>query len=306
MNHSFAYSIALPLGFILGVIGSISALAEKHDDDLRMTNLKRIVNVLAHDSMGGRATSSIHESKAVHFISSEINKHSKVKSQIHSFSFSSQNQGEMKSKNVYCYIHNKSKKTILIGAHFDHLGLGEFNSLSYGQKGQIHNGADDNASGVALQLELLRTINRWSNTNYNYLFVWYSAHEIGLYGSQSFNDFAIKKFPQLELVLNFDMVGRLDTKERILSIYGYNSIQQLDTYFDSGKNPFKVLVHENDMIKFTDAGTFKLSGIKAISFTTGTHDDYHKVSDDAETLNYEGLVEITNYIEAFLKQFNYN
>lgn len=307
MNYGFAHSICFTLCFTLLSFISTSVSADSSQEDKRMFNLKRIVSILAHDSMGGRATSSLHESKAANFISNEVIKQSKQRPQLHSFTFMLENKNEvMHSKNIYCFINNKSKKTILLGAHYDHLGLGEEKSLSYGQKGQIHNGADDNASGVALQLELLRTINMWNNTQYNYLFVWYSAHEIGLYGSQAFKEFAVKNFPPLEMVINFDMVGRLDTRERILSVYGYNSIKQLDTFLTSNRNPFKVWINEDNLISFTDAGTFTKSGIKAISFTTGIHDDYHKASDDAETLNYEGLTEITNYVEAFLKQINYN
>ncbi|HQW46560.1 MAG TPA: M28 family peptidase, partial [Chitinophagaceae bacterium] len=105
-------------------------------------------------------------------------------------------------------------------------------------------------------------------------------------------------------VINFDMVGRLDPREKILAIYGYNSIAKVSSFFTPKMENLNIQTDENDMVHITDAGVFAAAQIPALSFTTGTHDDYHKVSDDAKYINYEGMVQIANLLESFLKTIN--
>ena len=263
---------------------------------------KNIIETLASDSMQGRAVSSSFETKAADFIQKQFAKEKLATPYIQDFQFTNPDTKELQdSKNVYCYIDNKAKHSILIGAHYDHLGLGEIKSLSFNKKGAVHNGADDNASGVALMMGLLNRYNAWSSKKYNYIFVAYSAHEIGLFGSRNFQNYISSKVSPLALVINFDMVGRLDPREKILAIYGHNSIANESSFFAQKMENLNIRTDENDMVNITDAGVFAAAHIPALSFTTGTHDDYHKVSDDAQYINYEGMVQIANLLESFLK-----
>jgi Zn-dependent M28 family amino/carboxypeptidase len=266
---------------------------------------QRIVGALAHDSMQGREVSTKYEDKAANYISKEVARLLNRKTNIHTFSFvNSQNQQSQQSKNVYYFKDNHALKTILISAHYDHLGLGGLKSLSYGKRNQVHNGADDNASGVALTLSLCKELSTWKSKQYNYLFVWYSAHEIGLYGSSAFKQYCESMKTSIALVLNFDMVGRLDHKVKIMSVYGFETLKGKDNYIYKQNSGITIRANENDMIYQTDGGAFASAGISALSFTTGVHEDYHKVSDDANTLNYEGMVEIQDLMEDFIKQLN--
>lgn len=290
--------------FILFIvlIQSFPAFADRNSN---VSYFQRIVGALSHDSMQGREVSSKYEDMAANYISKEVARMHKRKTSIHTFSFvNSQNQQTQESKNVYYLIDNHALKTILISAHYDHLGLGGPKSLSYGKKNQVHNGADDNASGVALTLSLSKKLSILKSKQYNYLFVWYSAHEIGLYGSNAFKQYCDTMFTKIALVLNFDMVGRLDDKVKTMSVYGFETLNGKDNFIYKQHSGITVRTNENDLIYQTDGGVFASKGISALSFTTGVHEDYHKISDDANTLNYEGMVEIQDLMEDFIKQLN--
>ncbi len=277
----------------------------KGNEKAMVSLYKNIIETLAADNMQGRAVSSTFESKAADYIQKQFAKVTVAKPIIQDFQFTNPDTKVLQdSKNVYCYINNKAKHSILIGAHYDHIGLGETKSLSYNKKGEVHNGADDNASGVALMIGLLNRYDEWSLKRYNYIFVAYSAHEIGLFGSRNFQNYISNKVSPLALVINFDMVGRLDPREKILAIYGYNSIAKVSSFFTPKMENMNIQTDENDMVHITDAGVFAAAQIPALSFTTGTHDDYHKVSDDAKYINYEGMVQIANLLESFLKTIN--
>ena len=264
------------------------------------TYFKEIIGVLANDSLQGRAVSSVYEEKSAKYISKKFKENKKFKPQIHHFQyFNADSSQSFTSKNVYCFLDNKADSTILIGAHYDHIGLGNGFSRSYNQKG-VHNGADDNASGVALMLGLAKTHKKWVKKKYNYLFVAYSAHEIGLFGSTAFSKFCETNFKPIHFVLNFDMVGRFDEKAQILNIYGVQTLKKHKNYFDLLDFKGKIYTQESDIIFQTDAKSFAQKNIQSLSFTTGIHIDYHKVSDDENKINYKGLLYIQQIIQKFL------
>jgi aminopeptidase-like protein len=258
---------------------------------------KEIVSVLANDSLHGRATSTIYEDKSANYICKKFKELKRFNPKFQIFSYSRKDSVTIKtSKNIYCYIDNKANTTILFGAHYDHLGMGEGISRTYNKKG-IHNGADDNASGVALLLGFAKKFKNWENKKYNYLFVSYSAHEIGLFGSAAFSKFAKENFKPIALALNFDMVGRLDNDRKVFNIYG---IQTLSEGQNQKMNlvPFdgNLMTNFSDKIYECDLKTFAENGIPSLSFTTGIHSDYHKITDDEEFINYNGMVQIEKYI----------
>ena len=270
-------------------------------DSVLLEYYRSIIKALTADSLGGRPPSSIYEDKTASFILREFKKNKKFKSKIIEFKYQIKDSIEKKSKNVYCYINNNADSTILISAHYDHLGLGSNLSYSY-NKIAIHPGADDNASGVSLLLGLLKNYQVWSNKKYNYIFVSYSAHEIGLFGSANFFNYSIKNFKSIELVINFDMVGRLDKIQPVLNIYGVNTLAAFNNYLNNIDFKGKVYTDESYKIYDTDARSFCNAGIKSLSFTTGTHNDYHKITDLETYINYQGILEIQKFIEDLLKK----
>lgn len=270
----------------------------------RSNHFKQIIQALAHDSMEGRGVGSPSEKKAADYIVQQLNACKLGQPDLHVFHFiHPETKQQIKSQNVYLYVNNRASKTILIGAHYDHIGRGEYKSLSYNAHGQVHNGADDNASGVALLLKLAHTYTDWHQENFNYLFVSFSAHELGLYGSMEFEKFAREQFPPIHLVINFDMVGRMEERDKKLFIAGSSTLSSSDTLFHFQSSSFQIQMDDNDMILQTDGRAFVEREIPALSFTTGTHLDYHKVSDDEEYINYIGLQLIQEWMEEFLHRY---
>jgi Zn-dependent M28 family amino/carboxypeptidase len=286
-------------------MSGISCFAQSKKDKNTLKTYKDIINVLANDSLNGRAASSMYEEKSAQFILNKLsNFNIRFQPQIQQFSYVRVDSSLTKnSKNLYCYIDNKANKTILIGAHYDHLGMGDGLSRNYGKKG-IHNGADDNASGVALVLSLAKKFTNWENKKFNYLFVFYSAHELGLFGSAAFNTITVENFTPIALALNFDMVGRFDADQKIINIYGINTLlnnqlQLINTLSFDGiiRTNFSDKIYQCDLKKFAEAK------IPSLSFTTGIHSDYHKITDDEDQINYIGMLQIENYIIQLLKNF---
>ncbi len=258
---------------------------------------KEIISVLAHDSLNGRGASTVYEDKSADYICRKFKTFKRFEPKFQIFTYARNDSATVKTaKNIYCYINNKAQTTVLIGAHYDHLGMGEGISRTYNKKG-IHNGADDNASGVALLLGLAKTFKSWENKKYNYLFVCYSAHEIGLFGSASFSEFAGKNFKPISLALNFDMVGRLDSDRKVFTVYGKETLtkaqnQKMDLVAFDGR----LMTNYSDKIYECDLKTFAQKGIPCLTFTTGIHSDYHTINDDEIFINYDGMVQIENYI----------
>lgn len=276
--------------------------AQKREQKSNSLYYKEIISVLADDSLQGRATSTIYEAKSADFICKEFSKYKRFKCNFQIFTYSKKDSTTVKtSKNIYCYIDNKATTTILIGAHYDHLGMGEGISRSYNKKG-IHNGADDNASGVALFLGLAKKFKSWENKKYNYLFVSYSAHEIGLFGSAAFSKFAQENFKPIAFALNFDMVGRLDSDRKVLNIYGKQTLtetqqQKMETVSFEGN----LLTNYSDKIYQCDLKTFAENGVSCLTFTTGIHSDYHTITDDEQFINYNGIAIIESYVLNLIK-----
>lgn len=265
-------------------------------DSIAVKQLSSIVYALADDSMKGRSSGSVEEQKAFNFISSEFKLMTGEKLKTHAFSFSMDSL-DFHSKNAYYFVNNHAKTTIVLSAHYDHIGLGGKLSKSF-TSSEIHNGADDNASGVALLLSLSNDLIRFKSQNVNYLIVFYSGHEVGLFGSQAFYNYTLKrkKFRKLTMVINFDMVGRLDpTSKKIKCMCS----QELEPYLLSLQDiqtSIKLNITEEEKLHFLDTKWYTEAGIPCINFTTGMHNDYHKTSDDANYVNYEGLNDLRKFM----------
>lgn len=282
-------------------VGSTRVLGQHLEDEKKY--LQKIIQTLAHDSLNGREASTEYEQKAAVFIIKQFKDIFKKKPESHIFDYQEEeNQAKKKSVNIYYLLDNKADSTIIVSAHYDHLGINSNRTRSYGKTG-IHNGADDNASGVALMLSLAKKVKNLKTKKYNFIFVAYSAHENGLFGSRAFYSFLAQEKIPIALVLNFDMVGRFDNKARVLNIYGSNTLHQNQTFFEKPVFDGNIYTNNSEKVYLTDAGIFAEKNIPSLSFTTGIHNDYHKITDDEMYINYEGIVLVQKFIEQFLKVF---
>ncbi len=206
-------------------------------------------------------------------------------------------------RNVMGFIDNNAEKTVVIGAHYDHLGYGIEGSLYRGKEKMIHNGADDNASGVAVLLHIAALL-KTTNTNNNYLFLSFSGEEMGLLGSNYFVKNATIPTKNINYMINMDMVGRLK-KDSTLAVYGVGTNPNFKKVLKASNNKFRLIKKESG-IGPSDHTSFYLTDIPVLHFFTGQHDDYHKPSDDAEKLNYDGMETIANYLYDIITDLNDN
>ena len=266
------------------------------------------VSFLADDKLEGRQTGTPGELKAAEYIQNRFkdlgltakgtngfyqdftfkpktNPHEEVK-------FTENKDGTITGRNVVGFLDNKAENTVIIGAHFDHLGYGGDGSLYRDSIKAIHNGADDNASGVAVMLNLISKLKE-KNTNNNYLFMAFSGEEMGLLGSNYFVKNPTIDTESVSYMINMDMVGRL--KDSALAVYGTGTSPIFKQTLKSHNNNFRLIQKESG-VGPSDHTSFYLADIPVLHFFTGQHGNYHKPSDDVETLNYEGMATISNYI----------
>jgi hypothetical protein len=205
-----------------------------------------------------------------------------------------------KGLNVGGFINNGAENTIILGAHYDHLGYGEDkNSLYVGSTPMIHNGADDNASGTAALIALAKIIKKKGNKKYNYLFAAFSGEELGLYGSKYFVEHCPVNLNTVNYMVNMDMVGRLNDSTHGLTLGGFGTSPIWGNIINTNDPYFKIKVDSAGSGP-SDHTSFYRKDIPVLFFFTGTHSDYHKPSDDAEKINFEGEVKIIRYIETLI------
>ena len=190
--------------------------------------------------------------------------------------------------NVAAFINNGAANTIVIGAHYDHLGFNEDkNALDTGHV--IHNGADDNASGTAALLEIARLLQQKSPVHNNYLFLHFSGEELGLLGSKYWIENPTMS-GSINYMLNMDMVGRYDTSHK-LTVGGYGTSSKWSSVWKAINTPL-VVKFDSTGSGPSDHASFYRAGVPVQFFFTGSHPDYHKASDDADKINYEATAQI--------------
>ena len=208
------------------------------------------------------------------------------------------------ASNVAGFIDNNAKATVVIGAHFDHLGYGEDENSLDGSK-EIHNGADDNASGVAAMIELARMLQASDLKQNNYLFLAFSGEELGLYGSKYFVQHPTIDLTSINYMINFDMVGRINDTNPTVTIGGFGTSPSWgNIYTFTGKHG----LYKGPLVfKFDSTGTgpsdhtsFYLKGIPVLFYFTGIHTDYHKASDDYEKINFAGELIIVKHVYSLI------
>lgn len=207
--------------------------------------------------------------------------------------------------NVIGFVNNSAASTVILGAHYDHLGYGEDGGslMRTGEK-LIHNGADDNASGTAALIELSRMLKKSKLKNNNYLFIAFSGEELGLFGSKYFTDHPTVDLSTANYMINMDMVGRLN-ENKTVTIGGYGTSPLWAQIFrNAGSNPDIVSRYDSSGTGPSDHTSFYRKNIPVLFFFTGVHSDYHKPSDDVDKLNITGEYRIIQYIFKIVEAAN--
>jgi hypothetical protein len=191
-------------------------------------------------------------------------------------------------------------QTIVVGAHYDHLGFGGSGSLARLRNPAIHHGADDNGSGSTAVLELARRFAGMKNRQGRRLvFMCFSGEELGLHCSAYYCDHPVFPLEDTAAMFNLDMVGRLSidkesNKEKVL-VQGVGTAKTFNDLVDSSnkKYDFK-LVKTQTGFGPSDHSSFYGKKVPVLFYWTGDHDDYHRPSDTADRINYAGMAKIVN------------
>uniref|UniRef100_UPI004047A338 M28 family peptidase n=1 Tax=Algoriphagus sp. TaxID=1872435 RepID=UPI004047A338 len=300
--HDLKFLPLLVFGILLG-----SCQGPPTDEKL-ISSLKRDLTFLAADDLEGRAIGTIGEQKAAEYLAQEFEKLGlkpmgtngffqeftvSKPSNPHEEAVIGTEGAGITGRNVIGYLDKKAEKTIVIGAHFDHLGMGGQGSLHRGDSA-IHNGADDNASGTAALLALAKIFQSESLKS-NILFIAFSGEENGLWGSNYFVKNSTLDLKLVNYMINMDMVGRLNP-EKSLAIHGVGTSPSFPSILDPINPDSLKLVPSESGVGPSDHTSFYLQDLPVLHFFTGQHEDYHKPSDDSDKINYEGLVQVVRYI----------
>jgi len=303
-----------PFLFLLLIFTTALSWAQK-SKTAALQDLRVDVVYLSSDLLEGRETGTEGEKLAAQYIATRFEKmglkpggSNNTWYQSFDFKYNPNPHGgsggeDRTGKNVLGYLDNGAATTVVIGAHYDHLGHGDFSSLAANDK-SIHNGADDNASGIAALLhiaEYLKTSGKAKKNNY--LFMAFSGEELGLVGSKAFVNNPTLDITKVNYMLNMDMVGRLNA-EKVLAVNGAGTTPAWKEALESIKVGGIQVKTSDSGVGPSDHTAFYLADKPVLHFFTGQHTDYHKPSDDAEKINYEGLYDVSNYIIALVENLD--
>ncbi len=277
---------------------------------IRTDNLKKHIEFLASDKLEGRGTGSKGEQKAAKYIAKQFKKIGlkgagteggylykySFKKKIDPHGNENPNQVPIATQNIVGYLDNGAEFTIVIGGHYDHLGLGyDHNSLDANPENKIHNGADDNASGTAGVIELARYfVNNGKKEPFNFLFMCFSGEELGLIGSKKFTENPSFPLEKVNYMVNMDMIGRYSS-EKGLIVQGVGTSPLWVKMLSYIPTDIKI-IQDSSGVGPSDYTSFYLKKLPVLGFFTGGHSDYHKPTDDADKINYEGEQLVLNYI----------
>jgi len=205
--------------------------------------------------------------------------------------------------NVVGYLPAATDTTVILGAHYDHLGWGAENSLYRGEPA-IHNGADDNGSGTAALLELARYFSSVRDRlRYSLLFIAFTGEEVGILGSTYYAKNMTVDSAGVRMMLNMDMVGRLKDQEGLI-VFGAGSAAEFADYFDSLTHDRFRIISKESGIGASDHTPFYNRGIPVLFLFTGAHEDYHKPSDDVDKIDFEGIVDVAELVANVVHHFD--
>ncbi|WP_421751470.1 M28 family peptidase [Croceimicrobium sp.] len=215
--------------------------------------------------------------------------------------FVSLNAVEDVTYNVAGVINNGQRRTIIIGAHYDHLGFGGESSRYTGEEPMVHNGADDNASGVSGLLAMARFLAKTQDPTmrrFNYLLVAFSGEEMGLLGSKAFVERTATRQESWYYMFNMDMIGRMEDDR--LAVNGMGTSPQWRDLVEPIECGLQFEFSESG-VGPSDHTSFYYANIPALHFFTGTHPDYHKPSDDADKINVVGIYRVLSLMSSIIR-----
>ncbi len=208
---------------------------------------------------------------------------------------------KIKVANLGGIIRGKTGKHIVIGAHYDHLGHGEIASSTPWRR-EVHNGADDNASGVAVLIEAAR-LAATRKPDRSIAFLSFTAEELGAVGSEYFVKHCPFPLDSIIAMVNLDTVGRLENNRLI--VFGAKSADEFGRIFDELARRFEVeMVQKKEIFGFSDQNPFYARKIPSLHLFTGAQPDYHSPDDDWENLNYDGMATITSIVGGLLARLS--
>jgi len=297
--------------FLISGCKTVKTEAKKTYDTV---NVRQDVETLSADDMEGRETGTPGEKKARKYITKRMKEiglipsgsgdgymqlfQRRIKTNPHADEDSPYDE-TISGYNVIGRIDNGADFTVLIGAHYDHLGYGTEGSLYTGEPA-IHNGADDNASGVAGMLRIAEELMAERDSSYNYAFIAFSGEEKGLWGSNYFSKNPTLPFKSFSYMINMDMIGRLND-ERKLAVYGTGTTPTWKKALDLEIAKSFSIKEEESGVGPSDHTSFYLEDLPVLHFFTGQHADYHRPTDDAHLINYEGIIDVTDLILGIIK-----
>ncbi len=262
-------------------------------DTITKEELKVFVDTLADDTFEGRETGSRGGLASGAFLAKQFTE-LKLQPAGTQGSFFQPFQGS--SRNILGMMEGSDEKlkheVIILGAHYDHVGYGRAGN-SYGPFGYIHNGADDNASGVAGLLEVVEALNQLpERPRRSILFALWDAEEAGLIGSRFWLSTPTIDLKRIKLKINADMIGRLRNQK--VEIYGSRTAAGLRKIISEQNQHVGLnLDFTWKMKEDSDHWPFFARSIPTLMFHTGLHDNYHRPSDDTHLINVEGIREVS-------------
>lgn len=271
------------------------------------------VKVLSADELGGRLTGTAGADSAAEYVArrfAQIGLQPAPGGWFQPFTVSKgapavqqAGLGEVHGRNVIAIVpgHDPAlrNETVIVGAHYDHLGLGGFGALDAPDStGQVHNGADDNASGTAALLAIAQRIEAHPTAR-TVVFIAFSGEELGLLGSDWYVKHPLYPLAATEAMINLDMVGRL-TNDKLI-VYGTGTATEFPALLDSLNWYARFdLRPQPEGYGPSDQTSFYAAKIPVLHLFTDLHGDYHRSTDDWDKINAQGLVRVADFAAAIV------
>jgi hypothetical protein len=193
---------------------------------------------------------------------------------------------------------SREDEYVIVGAHYDHLGYGDIASSTPWRR-EIHNGADDNASGVAALIETAKAITGADELDRSVLFIAFTAEELGAIGSGYYRDNPLRPVAGAVTMVNLDTVGRLEDGRLI--VFGARSATEFESLLVDVNGAYSLeVIPKEEIFGYSDQNAFVEAGIPSLHFFTGAYGDYHSPDDDWQNLDYEGLETVTSFVTDFV------
>lgn len=284
------------------VLGNFTLSKEEAKETIKEADLKKHVYWLADDEREGRMSGKRGNVDAATYIYDHFKSYG-LETKFQKFMIKRVNPGPKNevgddfTSNIIGILRGKTDSAIVTGGHMDHIGYGPSMSMAPGRR-EIHNGADDNASGAATVLELAEAFSQMSQPKHTLIFICFSAEEMGLIGSQYYVRNPVLPLSSTVCMFNFDMVGYYRGK---LYAYGANSVPGMRQIME--KENFPNLVTGGGS-GGSDHASFGNRGVPNVFFHTGGHPYYHTPDDDANRINYDGMEKVARFAFCVIEDFD--